>query len=301
MEEKYLVWHIQGGLGKNIAATSLISDLKKKYSDRKLIMVVSWPEVFLNNPNIDRVYSIGNIPHFYETYVENKDVLIFMHEPYNQTGHITKQKHLLENWCDLLGVDFNNQQPTISVNYAQSKLPLQWVRDKPILLLQTSGGPAQPNPNNPSPLNPYAWTRDMPNDIASSIVNKYSSQYHIIQISRHDGYALEGVERLSVPLSNMELFSLVAAAQKRILIDSALQHAAAAFNLPSTVFWIGTSPKVFGYKLHNNIVAKLPKKANQLINSYIFDFSFDHNINECPYMSIDEMFDVKEVMNSLDK
>jgi hypothetical protein len=28
-----------------------------------------------------------------------------MHEPYNQTGHITKQKHLLENWCDLLGID----------------------------------------------------------------------------------------------------------------------------------------------------------------------------------------------------
>jgi uncharacterized phage-like protein YoqJ len=47
MEEKYIVWHIQGGLGKNIAATALISDVKKKYSDRKLIMVVSWPDVFL--------------------------------------------------------------------------------------------------------------------------------------------------------------------------------------------------------------------------------------------------------------
>mgnify|MGYP000064527026 CR=1 FL=1 len=27
-----------------------------------------------------------------------------------------------------------------------------------------------------------------------------------------------------------------------------MQHAAAAFNLPSTVCWVGTSPKVFGYK-----------------------------------------------------
>ena len=45
----------------------------------------------------------------------------------------------------------------------------------------------------------------------------------------------------------------------------------------------------------------MPKKANQLINSYIFDFAFDNNINECPYMSINDMFDIKEVMNNLDK
>ena len=51
--EKYVIWHIQGGLGKNVAATALIKDLKEKYPDRKLIMVVSWPEIFLNNPYIE--------------------------------------------------------------------------------------------------------------------------------------------------------------------------------------------------------------------------------------------------------
>ena len=52
---KYVIWHVQGGLGKNVAATSLIPDLKKKYSDRKLVMVVSWPELFLQNKGIDRL------------------------------------------------------------------------------------------------------------------------------------------------------------------------------------------------------------------------------------------------------
>lgn len=42
-QDKNLIWHIQGGLGKNIAATALIGDIKKKYSDRKLILVVSHP------------------------------------------------------------------------------------------------------------------------------------------------------------------------------------------------------------------------------------------------------------------
>ena len=61
-------------------------------------------------------------------------------------------------------------------------------------------------------------------------------------------------------------------------------------------FWIGTSPKIFGYKLHKNICAEIPSKANQLINSYMFDFNFDNNTHECPYMSINEMFK----LNNLD-
>jgi hypothetical protein len=297
MEEKYVIWHINGGLGKNIAATALIPDVKKKYSDRKLIMVVSWPEVFLNHPEIDRVYTLGNTPHFYETYIENKDVLIFMHEPYHQTGHITRKKHLLENWCDLLNINFNNQQPSIPINYAQNDLINFWARNKPTLLLQTTGGPSK-NPHQTKP-NPYSWTRDIPPQLARAIVKKYSSQYHIMHITKPDGYTLEGVERIDQQLTNMELFSLVASSQKRILIDSALQHAAAAFQLSSSVIWVGTSPKVFGYNLHTNVQAKKPKIANQLLNSYTFDFQFSNNMQECPYMDINEMFNIEEVLNKL--
>ena len=52
-QDKSLIWHIQGGLGKNIAGTALIGDLKQKYPDRKVILVVSHPEAFLSNPFIE--------------------------------------------------------------------------------------------------------------------------------------------------------------------------------------------------------------------------------------------------------
>jgi len=100
-------------------------------------------------------------------------------------------------------------------------------------------------------------------------------------------------------MSNMELFALLVASKKRILIDSSLQHAAAALNLKSTVLWVGTSPKVFGYKLHNNIEAKLPKRANQLIGSYTFDYQFENNIHECPYMNIKDIFDVSNILSAI--
>ncbi len=290
---KYFIWHIQGGLGKNIAATALCKDLKEAYPDRKLIMVVSYPEVFLNNPYIDRVYNLAQAPYFYEDYIENKDVIVCRHEPYNQTGHITKSKHLIENWCDLLEITYTEQQPSVYVNFVQRQLIGLWLRQKPTIVIQTSGGPLQGQKYS------YSWTRDIPQDLAQTIVNKFKDQYHIFQITRPDGYRLEGVERIDQQYSGIELFAILINAQKRILIDSCLQHAAAAFKLPSTVFWIGTSPTVFGYNLHNNITAKLPKRANQLIGSYLFDFQFENNIHECPYMELEDVFDIKEVISNI--
>jgi hypothetical protein len=97
----------------------------------------------------------------------------------------------------------------------------------------------------------------------------------------------------------MELFALLVAAEKRILIDSCLQHAAAAFQLPSTVIWVGTSPTVFGYDLHSNIEAKLPKTASQLIGSYLFDYQFDNNAHECPYIDTANLFNIEHIVTKV--
>ena len=292
-EEKYFIWHIQGGLGKNIAGTALIKDIKTKYPDRKLIMVTSWPEVFLNNSDVDRIFQLGQAPYFYEDYIEGKDVIISKHEPYNQSDHITKKKHLVHNWCDLMDIEYKKQSPVILPNYPQGMLLGLWDRPKPIMVIQSGGGPMEGQKYS------YSWTRDMPIEIAQEIVKKYYQQYHIIQITRPNGYKLDNVERLDQKMSNMELFSLVVKAEKLALIDSCLQHAAAALNKKSTVLWVGTSPNVFGYNLHTNLTAKLPKKANQLIGSYTFDYQFENNIHECPYMDVKQIFDINTVLSSI--
>ena len=302
MEEKYLIWHVQGGLGKNVAATALCQDIKEKYPDRKFILVCSYPEVFLNNPYIDKVYNLSTLSYFYETYIDGKDVIIFKHEPYFQTGHITQSTSLIENWCNLLDIEYKNQLPFIYINYAQKSLANSWERPKPILLLQTCGGPLSPIPNPDGTIpqsSQYSWSRDLPYEIAIEIVKKYSQLYHIIQVTKPDGYQLQEVERLDKPLSNIELASLVVASKKRILIDSCLQHMAAAFGKPSNVFWIATSPNTFGYGMHKNIQANNPKVANQLMYSYDFPYQFDNNLHECPYNDINDMFNIPEVLNSL--
>jgi hypothetical protein len=167
------------------------------------------------------------------------------------------------------------------------------MRDKPTMVLQTNGGPLTGQKYG------YSWCRDIPFDIAQAIANKYKDQYHIFQVTRPESQKLQGVEVVDYAMTNMELFAMLVGAQKRILIDSSLQHAAASFNLPSTVLWVGTSPTVFGYDMHTNIEANLPETANQLIGSYLFDYQFDNNDYECPYINIEDIFNIEYVFNKI--
>lgn len=293
-KDKFIVWHIEGGLGKNVAATSLCEPLKNKHPDRKLILVVSYPEVFLNNPYVDRVYFVGNKPYFYQDYIEGRDTIIYKQEPYNQTGHILRQNHLIKSWCEILELQYKNQTPKLFINLAQSDIPAIWRRSKPTMVIQTNGGPLTGQKY------PYSWARDMPFDLAQHLVNKYSETYHIYQITRPDSFKLLNVEVIDKPLTNIELFALLAESKKRILIDSCLQHAAAALTLPSTVLWVGTSPKVFGYELHRNITASPPKSKAKLINSYLFDYALDGVLHECPYMPGEQLFDLNEIIAAVE-
>lgn len=292
MGNKYIVWHIEGGLGKNVAATSLLKSLKEKYPDRKIIVVASYPDIFINNPHIYRVYRAGNTQYFYDDFIKDKDTLIFRHEPYYESNHIHKRKHLISNWCELLNIEYDNQTPELNLNFVQQRNGFKWQREKPILLIQTNGGPL----NNDLI---YSWTRDIPFDISLKIAEKYSDEYHIIQICRPSSRKIPNVEVLDQEMSNIDLFTLLFFTTKRILIDSCLQHAAAAFNLESSVLWIGTSPKVFGYSIHNNIIANPPSGNIKHPNSYLFDYAFDGLAFECPYYSIEEMFDVDKLLEKI--
>ena len=98
----------------------------------------------------------------------------------------------------------------------------------------------------------------------------------------------------------MELLYLLTMSEKRLLIDSSLQHGAAALKLPSTVLWVATNPKIFGYDLHDNIVANISKTI-PLPDSYLFDYNFHGSLHECPIFEGDVLFDFDKIINSLTK
>jgi hypothetical protein len=46
-------------------------------------------------------------------------------------------------------------------------------------------------------------------------------------------------------------------------------------------------------------VANPPKGTNKLIDSYVFDYSFEGAPHECPYNDLGEMFNVNEIIKSI--
>lgn len=289
---KFTIFHIEGGLGKHIAATGVAKCIKNNYPDRELIVVCAYPEIFLNLPFIDRVYRIGGTPYFYKDFIEGKDSLIFKHEPYFTSDHVNKQLPLIENWCKLYNLDFSGESPELIFNIRQKQYGFnKWTRNRPIAVIQTNGGPLKDQPYL------YSWTRDIPMPIASELVQHLDSQYHVIQICRSQEQAIPGAEAIFEPMSNMEFLSLLLVSEKRILIDSSMQHAAAALDLPSTVLWVGTSPKIFGYDTHTNFIATLPENV-KLPDSYLFDYNFNGSNHECPLLDLN-IFDASEILNSI--
>jgi hypothetical protein len=296
---KYSIFHLQGGIGKHVAATAIAKAIKNNHPDRKLIVVCAYPDLFINLPYVDRVYQIGATSYFYQEYVQDKDSILFHHEPYYTTNHIHKRKRLIENWCELYGIKYSGETPEIKFNKLQFDLSKKfWSRTKPAMVLHTNGGVMATDAK------PYAWTRDMPADIAQGLVDHYKKDYHIFQITKVNSPKLQGAEHIfATPeqsLSMMEFFSILLHAKKRVFIDSCLQHAAAAMKRKSTVLWNGTSPKVFGYDLHDNICTDVPYDF-KLPGSYLFDFDFNGNEVEYPYTDDVKLFNIDKIIQSVDK
>jgi hypothetical protein len=299
MKEKYSIFHVQGGLGKHIAASAVAKCIKNNHPSRKLIVVSVYTDVFMNLPFVDRVYQLNNTNYFYQNYIENQDSLIFHNEPYFTTDHIHKKLPLIQTWCKMYGLDYNGETPELIFNPLQKKISKDvWVKDKkPTMVIHTNGGLITADAK------PYMWARDMPFDIAQQIVDKYHKKYTIYQATKMNSPKLMNTIPIQfdeeTQLSTLEFLSLIIHSDKRVLIDSCLQHAAAAIKLPSVVLWNGTSPKVFGYDMHTNIETVKPHNF-KLPGSYLFDFDFNGSEHEYPFNENEDLFDIDKIFEAIE-
>lgn len=296
-EPKYVIAQCQGGLGKHILFTAFLQVLQKKHPKSKIIAVVAWPELFANLSFVHRVYPLGNTQYFHSEYIDNQNSMIYAQEPYFWHTHINKTHPLIETWCLIYGLKYQGEEPVLKINPEQRKAIKNFYEPKfegkPFLLIHTNGGLY----NNERP---YSWARDMPFDVACKVADHFRKSHFIMQVSRPSAQKIPDVFVRNEQLSNAELVGLLELTDKRLLIDSSLQHAAAAFKLPSTVLWNATSPVIFGHNLHTNIQAK-EKPVKPLPGSYLFDYQFDNNLEEFPYEEEDlgDLFNVDEIVESL--
>jgi hypothetical protein len=291
--DKYIIFHTEGGHGKQIQATAVCRAIKKHYPDRKLIVVTAWDGPFFYNPDVWRFYTFGQMQYFFTDFIK-EDTIILHQEVYHTEDHILKKKHLTQSWCDMYNIPYDGYKPKIYLNPRELEIARDKIKPdgRPIMLLQTHGGSPKAQYSKKS------WFRDMPIEIAQKLVNYFSKSYRILHIRTPDQPALQGTELLNLPFR--ELYAVFPLSTKRLFIDSFSQHLAAALDLQSTVVWIGNKPEIFGYPEHINILPNV-EHVNELTKfSYLDDFSIDGQIQQFPYDTIN-MLDINKIIEAVNK
>lgn len=290
---QYVIFHIDGGIGKNIAATSVVKSIKAAYPDRKLIVVTAYPEVFLHNINIYRVYKFGYLPYFYDDYIKDKNSIILRMEPYHSGDLLYKRKSLPEIWCDVLNIKCVDNSPEIFLTqreliYVNNILK----KEGPILLIQSNGG-------GEGQQFPYSWSRDLPPTFTQELIDHLKPNFDkILHVGRQNQPSLNNTIRLTDNLRN--IFCYIFLSDKIIGIDSFVQHAAVALRKKATVGWISNSPTVFGYKTNDNIIANNAESFRHRLDSYLeLDDWTGGRFYECPYDNLNNIFNKKDFVNSI--
>lgn len=290
--KEYIVFNIEGGIGKCILGTALCQAFAEQMPNKSLIVVSGYPEVFLNNPHVHRSFSFSNIQYFYDEYIRNRNTEVYLHNPYNTSDYIYKRKHIIEIWCEIFGLEYHKEyHPKIYLTKREEEFFSRQINvDKPILLLQTNGG-ADSQPVK------YSWARDIPLSVAQKVVNYFMSDYSVFHVRRNDQFQLENT--FSVTANFRELCVIATLSSKRLLMDSFLHHLCSSFRMKSSVLWVVNSPKVFGYDFNDNITANPFSSKPELRSAYLQEFNITGEPLEFPYNSEEDIFSIDRIVQSL--
>jgi ADP-heptose:LPS heptosyltransferase len=286
-----IIFSVEGGLGKSIMATAILKVIKKEHKKANIIVITGYPDVFIGNPNANKVLHQQQAVGLYKSYIQNKDTKVFISDPYSTSDFITESNHLLKIWCDMYGLKYNGELPEIFLSKGEKEYFAPFYKlDKPIMAIQPNGGALG------QPLK-YSWTRDLPASVVNEVVSQFKDNYAILHIKRDDQLTYENT--IGALDSWRSIAIMLTLSTKRLLIDSSSMHVATALNLPSVVGWIGTNPRVFGYDLHTNIMANEPtKEINVESNSYTKHLLYE-DISTLPYNNFNEIFDTQRIINAL--
>jgi hypothetical protein len=286
-----VIFQIDGGLGKSIMATAILKIIKKEYKKANIIVVTGYPDVFIGNPNVNKVLRTEQAVGLYKSYIHNKNTKVLIADPYLTSDFITESNHLLKIWCEIYGLKYNGELPEIFLSKTEKEYFAPFYKlDKPIMAIQPNGGAVGQTLK-------YSWTRDLPALVVNEVIAQFKNDYAILHIKRDDQLTYENT--MGALDSWRSIAIMLTLSTKRLLIDSSSMHISTALNLPSVIGWIGTNPKVFGYDMHTNIVAnETTKEVNFESNSYTKHLLYE-DISTLPYNNFSEILDTQLIINAL--
>lgn len=264
--QKKILFRVAGGLGKNVLATAVLRQLREEHPNAVIHVQASYPRAFTTNPSADRVYGFQTGPDFRDFH---QDYEIVAPEPYIDLAYRQKKRHVVDAWCDMVGV----KPPTKKAGeirltsrekeYAQTRC--QRPAGKKLIAVQFFGGTSYysaADAGNPHQSKQY---RDVPKATAQEIVSRLIQQgFLVLQIALPTEPQLQGATQIMSLMPNPNeipdprlVWACLDQCDALITIDTQALHAWHALGKSgAVVLWGGTHQNCLGYPDDLNMVNK---------------------------------------------
>jgi ADP-heptose:LPS heptosyltransferase len=286
VKKQNLVVSVQGGVGKNIAFTSLLPFLAKKYD--RIFLHASYPDIFTKNPYVFSLNKLNNLNYQKEIVEENAHLCLL--DPYDHPDYLKKKIHLLEAWADFLNIErpplsqclpqlYYSEQEKYNADALMHNLKESF-QDRLYILFQFNGGQSPISFDESGGKEAFNFQgeeqkRALPFDLYVELIQKIHEKYPNLVLLR---YGLPN-ETIPSPLLSIvtslqatyyKLYKSVAEKAAAILtIDSSLQHIAAAARKEAIVIWGETKPQQLGYSCHIHLSKPLKIDTQPLCRGFI--------------------------------
>jgi len=277
---------INGGAGKNLAATAAVHELKQL--GHVVDILTAWPQMWIGNNDVHKVYEWGRGEYLSEMLQDYDKIML--DDPYQQTYFLKGEHNLAETFADLLDValpeDYKLYYEITKAELEEAKV---FIKDfeKPLFVVQTNGGAHQG----------YAWTKDMPLTEVVEVLNGFVKDYTIVHLRASGQLQIDGIPHTE-QLSIRQCIALMSLSKKRLFIDSVYQHAAVALGLESVVLWVATTPDQFGYDFNNNIISH-PADLNNMHRLEVLFPGLNSSSDMCPWGAEQKIIPIKETIHLL--
>ena len=246
---------VEGGIGKCVAFSALIPELRKK---SKIQIYTPYVGCFANNPDIKLALE-QTLP-LQDPRIMASDN-IFYCEPYKSNFQFGKQ-HLIESYCEHHGVKFDkNLKPKLYTGHHEEAVK-KWLTKfdfakqsvEKYILVQFSGGQPKWNYGDNVQYKNMNPNRNYPHFLAQQVINYLREEYKdttIIDCSLPNEPSYE--DTIKCDLHWAEIHELLKGAEGFISIDSCLQHFSASAEKHGVVIWGSTRWTQFGYSHNTNL------------------------------------------------
>ena len=245
---------VEGGLGKCIAFSALIPKLVQK-NNAKIRIYTPYPEVFIENPNVEWVLDQNTINIDHE-YIQESDDIVYV-EPY-KSDFVKGKKHLIQSYADLLGVTWDSDEhPKLYTDYVANELKTTFKKGKvkkDYIIVQFSGGQSSVDWENNSYYKSGDEGRNYNSFFAQRLINLIHEKYPNLSILNYSLPNEPHYENtIKFAMKNSHWHEALKKATGFISIDSSLQHMAASTGTKGIVLWGSTRWTQFGYKRNCNL------------------------------------------------